>query len=108
MIVANLWNKNLAVGDVILAVREVDSRWGPLRNYTVERTEEAHAIQSAKEAAEKAAWAEKKEREEAEALAWREQRDAEQAERNRIAEEKAETRREAVRRKAAEQQEGTA
>lgn len=42
MIVANLWNKNLMVGDTILDIKEVDSRYGPLRSYTVERKLEDH------------------------------------------------------------------
>lgn len=102
MIVVNLWNKNLAVGDVILTINLVDSRWGPLRQYSVERTEEAHAIQVAKEQAEKAAQDEAHEREKAEILARRAKADADWRERDRIAQEKAMTRREkAAQKKAA-------
>jgi hypothetical protein len=41
MRIANLWNKNLFAGDIIIAIDKVDSRWGPLNTFTVERTDEA-------------------------------------------------------------------
>lgn len=40
MRIANLWAKNLFTGDTIIAIDKVDSRWGPLNTFTVERTEE--------------------------------------------------------------------
>jgi hypothetical protein len=53
VIVANLWAKQLIVGDIITAIEPVDTRYGVLHHYTVERTQEAHAAELARLKAEK-------------------------------------------------------
>ena len=40
--VANLWAKQLIVGDTIISADPVDTRYGVIRRYTVERTKAAH------------------------------------------------------------------
>jgi hypothetical protein len=46
LIIANLWAKELEVGDRILKAELVDSRYGPIKRFTVERPEaaEVHAL----------------------------------------------------------------
>jgi hypothetical protein len=53
VIVANLWAKQLIVGDIITDIEPIDTRYGELKLYTVERTEEAHAAEVARVKAEK-------------------------------------------------------
>lgn len=37
MIVKNLWAKELKAGDLIVDVKPVDSKWGEINRFTVER-----------------------------------------------------------------------
>ena len=39
LIVANLWAKELEVGDRIIAADVVDSKFGPIKRFTVERAD---------------------------------------------------------------------
>lgn len=49
MRVANLWAKQLIVGDRIVAVDLVDHwKYGPIKRFEVERTEENHAEEAAR------------------------------------------------------------
>lgn len=48
LVVANLWAKQLLVSDVIVDVQPVDTRFGELRLYTVERSPEVHAAEAAR------------------------------------------------------------
>ena len=59
MLVTNLWAKQLVADDIIIRVDMVDSRYGPLSQFTVERTEENHNASVLAIAALKAAQVEK-------------------------------------------------
>jgi hypothetical protein len=43
LIVANLWAKQLLEGDLILEARVVETRYGPIKRFTVKRSVAAHA-----------------------------------------------------------------
>ncbi len=43
ILVANLWAKQLLVGDVIVAVTPTDTRYGLINSFTVQRDEVVHA-----------------------------------------------------------------
>jgi len=51
--VANLWAKQLLVGDLIIAADPVQSRYGELRMYTVERLKAVHDAEKERIAEEK-------------------------------------------------------
>lgn len=47
MLVANLWAKQLIEGDLIVKVELRDHyRYGPIKRFIVERTEEAHRLET--------------------------------------------------------------
>lgn len=53
MLVANLWAKDLIEDDLIVEAEWIEHyRFGPIKKFTVERSEEAHAAEKARKAAE--------------------------------------------------------